>query len=335
MRPSRGAATFSRVSDDATNATLVCPQCSLEVQGLERCPECGTPCVPESALRLSPGPEGDESAYSEVVVLGDPFEGQHLVALLETRRIPVMIRGGTEAALSAGWVDHSHARFGVLMVPEGRLAEAKDLVEQFRAEMERAGPLDEEELAAVAEAAGKQSGSAANPGQTQSAPPAELTLGGLHFAPLGRIGLGILGLVGMAVALRARRLLIALVLLGWGLYSLSNIETEVVLEGARRRVRIWKPLHRLIGRAPQLRPFAAFEAVTVTLSRGRYRVTLRPQAEGVTKAKRKRLEVHGPSHRSLPAAIASAQRAATYLALPFEPPAGWTLPKPPGKDSRS
>ena len=137
--------------------------------------------------------------------------------------------------------------------------------------------------------------------------------------------------MGAAFALRARRLVIGLVLLGWGLYALSGVETEVVLDARKRRVRIWKPLHRLIGRAPDERPWEAFDEVTVTQVRGRYRVTLR----GPIPEKGRRLEVHAPGHRHAAAAAKSAEEAAAYLALPYQPLALRGRPKRHDDDSEA
>ncbi|MDF1566295.1 MAG: hypothetical protein P1V51_24905 [Deltaproteobacteria bacterium] len=287
--------------------TLVCPQCALEVEEEGRCPECGTPCVPESALRLTPGPEADASSYGEVVELRDPFEGQHLVALLESRRIPAMIRGGNESALAGGWVDHSAKRHGVLLVPEGRLAEARDLVGQFRAEADRSESLDDEELAEIAEAAGPSE--AVEEGRRALAPSGELRLGGLRFSPSLQLALGLLGVAGALFALRMRRLLVTVVLAGWGLYALSSVETEVVLDAEKRAVRVWRPWHRLLGRAPDWTPWGELTRVTVTEHRGRFRVTL----EGSGKP------IHGPGHRHLAAATKSAKEASAFLAIPYRP----------------
>lgn len=121
-------------------AMATCPRCGLAFVDAEACPECGVALVDDRELRLTAGAHTDSGRFVVVAELLDPFEGGLLVDLLESRRIPVVIREGT----ASGWMPLPMGpRWGHLLVPEGRFAEARGLVETLRADIEAAGSIPE------------------------------------------------------------------------------------------------------------------------------------------------------------------------------------------------
>ncbi|RMG18157.1 MAG: hypothetical protein D6729_07445 [Deltaproteobacteria bacterium] len=95
----------------------ICPQCSL-TGAFETCPECGLALVEEEALRIGALTAPPEE--SEVVARArDPFEPNFVLELLESRRIPVLLRPD-----------------GAYVVPKARATEARMLIETFRRELQ-------------------------------------------------------------------------------------------------------------------------------------------------------------------------------------------------------
>lgn len=117
-----------------------CPECGAEYgPEIAACPRCRVVLSSEPPV---PAPDSPEVVHR----VPDAAAGALLCGMLENQGIPAVLRAATIPAYGIVRRDWSTTAWGEIMVPRGNAAEARALIADYLAALERGGQVTDEDV---------------------------------------------------------------------------------------------------------------------------------------------------------------------------------------------
>jgi hypothetical protein len=117
-----------------------CPECGAEyAPEIAACPRCRVVLSAEPPVRMPDTPE-------VVHRVPDAAAGALLCGMLENQGIPAVLRAATIPAYGIVRRDWSTTAWGEIMVPRGNASEARALIADYLAALERGGQVTDEDV---------------------------------------------------------------------------------------------------------------------------------------------------------------------------------------------